>query len=77
LDLFRRLFRSNPNDNIGARHSILSLRLGKKSYYLGLKFPLMGGLDAIKVGNWFKENYSKFPEDFNWWVKLMAKDLGW
>ncbi len=77
LDLFRRLFRSNPNDNIGARHSILSLRLGKKSYYLGLKFPLMGGLDAIKVDNWFKENYSKFPEDFNWWVKLMAKDLNW
>lgn len=72
LDLFRRLLRSNPHDNIGARHSILSLRLGKKSYYLGLTFTLAGGLDAIKVGDWFEENRVKFPEDFDWWIKETA-----
>jgi len=75
LELFRRLLQSHPNDNIGARYSILALRMGLDSDY-EQRFVLKDNpdyLDAMKEIDWFYDNYKKFPEEFSWWEKAVGK----
>lgn len=71
LDIFRRLFRTNPNDNQGARNSILALRLGLGPQEWQKPFAMVRdgrilGLDAFKLTEWFEKNSKKFPEEFQW-----------
>lgn len=78
LDIFRRLFRTNPNDNQGARHSILALRLGLGPQEWQEPFTMMRdgrilGLDAFKLTKWFGENSKKFPEEFQWFFDLHSQ----
>src|SRR3989338_10319595 len=75
LDLFRKLLKANPHDNIGARHNILAIRLGLGPDYES-KFEtkdMPGYLDAIKVMEWFDKNVKKFPEEFEWWLKSVQE----
>lgn len=78
LDIFRHLLRSNPNDNQGARHSILAIRMGlgavewQKPFEARHKGKIIG-LDARKVSDWFYKNAEKFPDDFEWLIKMWKK----
>ncbi len=74
LQIFRKLLHSNPNDNIGARHNILAIRLGLSSDY-ELKFSVKRMpeyLDAFKLSKWFKQNCQQFPDEFNWWFEAVG-----
>jgi hypothetical protein len=67
LEIYRKLLASNLNDNIGARYSILAIRLGYEFDYEELFLPESGpiyGLDAIKINAWFTTNAPKFPGEF-------------
>jgi len=73
LAIFRKLLHSNLNDNIGARYSILAIRLGLNSDY-ELEFEtedMPGYLDAAKVMDWFDKNSKKFMDEFEWWFNQM------
>lgn len=75
LEIFRKLLRSNPNDNIGARQDILTIRLGLSHNY-EKKFAAEGApgyLDAFKLSKWFEENSKKFPDEFDWWFRAMEE----
>ncbi len=75
LDIFRRLLKANPHDNIGARHNILAIRLGLGADYES-EFEtkdMPGYLDALKVMNWFDKHVQKFPEEFEWWLKAVKE----
>lgn len=75
LEIFQRLLRANPDDNQGARFSILAIRLGldidewQKPFEVSINGKV-AGLDCIKVQNWFRENAQKFPDDFQWLINL-------
>jgi len=75
LDIFRRLLRSNPNDNTGCRFDILSIKMNLPSSFLVDKFGngKYGGLDGLKVSEWFDKNSKRFPEEFGWWFKEMER----
>jgi tetratricopeptide (TPR) repeat protein len=75
LNLYRKLLKSNPGDNIGARYSILSILMG---YYPGEADDMFqadrpGFVDAFKLMEWFEENASNFPEEFDWWFEEMKE----
>lgn len=78
LQIFRRLLRMCPNDNIGVRYEILSIRLGLdpvgwEDSFLVTDGPMAGtALDAFSVNTWFSEESQNFPDEFAWWEKEMA-----
>ena len=75
LEIFRKLLKSNPNDNIGARYSILAIRLDLEPDY-EIKFEIKdmpGYMDASKVIKWFEKESKKFTDEFDWWYKEMKK----
>lgn len=74
LDLFRKLLRTNPNDNIGARNYILAILEGYKTFEsYEEKFVVDGYYDANKCFDWFDENVEKHKEEFKWWLELMKE----
>ena len=78
LEIFRRLFHANPDDNQGARHSILALRLGLGTDWFKLfevtDGPMAGqAIDVIATGKWFDENMRKFSDEFDWWPEALKK----
>ncbi|HIH43163.1 TPA: tetratricopeptide repeat protein [Candidatus Woesearchaeota archaeon] len=76
LEIFRNLLKSNPNDNIGARYSILAIRLGLGTDYekqFATK-DMLGYLDGFKISNWFSEHRKKFPDEFEQWFSLVEKE---
>lgn len=68
LDLFRKLLRSNPGDNVGARDYILAIRM-KMSFKKFEKRFNKGGFYDSHLSDWFEKNYRKFPDEFDWWDK--------
>ncbi|MEX1212375.1 MAG: hypothetical protein WEA36_06000 [Balneolaceae bacterium] len=72
LDLLRKLLKTNPNDNIGARHYVLAIRLGMSFRKFENRFDRGGYYDS-EVNTWFDQNSRKFPEEFGWWFDLMDK----
>lgn len=71
LDILRRLFHMNPEDNQGIRYDILAIKLGlgMEEWQKPFEYIQKGqvvGLDAVKVSKWFEENARKFPEEFQW-----------
>lgn len=67
LEIYRKLLASNLNDNIGARYSILAIRLGYGPDYEELFLPDQGpiyGLDAKKMDDWFDVSAPKFADEF-------------
>lgn len=75
LEIFRKLLRSNTNDNIGARYNILAILLGHEACWQEEEFSAgeIGMIDAIKEEKWFSKNIKKFPEEFNWWLEIAEK----
>lgn len=74
LDLLRKLLRSNPNDNIGARTYILAIRLGITFEEFEKKMMTKDGLGYDGKKMWkFEEKMKEFPDEFDWWFKLMKK----
>ncbi len=76
LDLLRKLLRSNPRDNIGARTYILAIRLGMK--FDKFEMQMMSGegygYDGDKMMK-FEEKMKDFPDEFGWWFKAMKEDM--
>ncbi|MBM4241073.1 MAG: tetratricopeptide repeat protein [Euryarchaeota archaeon] len=68
LDIFRKLLKSNPGDNVGARNYILAIRM-KMSFKKFEKRFNKGGYYDSSLTNWFEKNYRKFPDEFEWWDK--------
>lgn len=67
LNLFRKLLKTNPNDEFGVRNYILGIRMN-----LGYHdFQKWVGNDENHeaVLDWFEENYSLFPDEFGQWRK--------
>jgi len=68
LKLFRKLLKSNPEDNIGARYYILALRM-HVDYDNFNECLDRGGFFDSEIDEWFNKDYKKFPDEFEWWIK--------
>jgi tetratricopeptide (TPR) repeat protein len=72
LDLLRKLLKTNPNDNVGARDYILAIRMNMSFEEFEKRFN-KGGYYDMELSDWFDKNYIKFPDEFDWWEKAMEK----
>ncbi len=72
LQLLRKLLKTNPGDNIGARNFILAIRMGMDFERFQKKFD-KGGFYDNTLTNWFYKNYKKFPDEFDWWDKAIEE----
>jgi len=66
LNLFRKLLRSNPNDNVGTRNYILAIRKNISFNDFELRFN-KGGFYDMDLPNWFDANYKSYLDEFEWW----------
>jgi len=73
LKIFRNLLRMNPNDNPGVRYYILAVRMGMSLEEFEGTFE-EGGYWTSKIIEWFEANYKRFPEEFEWWEKLLEEE---
>jgi len=72
LDLLRKLLKTNPGDNIGARSYILAIRMNMSFEDFEKRFN-KGGFYDNELTDWFEKNYKNFPDEFGWWEKAMEK----
>ncbi len=72
LGLLRKLLRTNPGDNIGARDFILAIRMKMSFDEFQDRFEKDGYYDSELI-DWFENNYSKFPDEFDWWEKAVEQ----
>ena len=72
LDLLRKLLRSNPNDNIGARDYILAIRMNMTYDQFEERFN-KGGFYDLDLVEWFDRNYKKFRDEFDWWERTIKE----
>ncbi len=63
LELFRKLLKSNLNDNIGSRDFILAIRLGLSYQKFHKKFDKGGYFDS-DLTDWFEKESKKYPDEF-------------
>lgn len=68
LDLLRLLIITNPNDNVAARYYILAIRMGFTFTGFEDRFN-KGGYYDQELSDWFDEHVSRFPDEFDWWLK--------
>jgi len=72
LNLFRKLLKSDPNDNIGVRYYILALKMNVD--YINFNECLEeGGFYDCEIEEWFSQDYKKFPDEFECWIKEIEK----
>ncbi len=69
-EIYRRLFRSDPEDHTGARFALLSLLLDLSPHWEEDIYPgaLPGVVDGAGLDEWFEQNAKQFPDEFNWWL---------
>jgi tetratricopeptide (TPR) repeat protein len=72
LNLFRKLLKTNPGDNVGARDYILAIRMNMSFEDFEKRFN-KGGYYDMDLSDWFDKNYKRFPDDFDWWEKEVEK----
>lgn len=72
LELFRKLLKTNPGDNVGARDYILAIRMDMSFEDFERRFNKGDFYDNDMI-NWFEKNYKKFPDEFDWWEKAVEK----
>ena len=72
LDLFRKLLKTNPGDNVGARDYILAIRMNMSFEEFENRFD-RGGYCDKELSDWFDKNYKRFPDEFGWWEKAIEK----
>lgn len=63
LCLLRKLVKTNPNDNVGARFYILAILLGFSFTEFEDRFN-KGGFYDMDLTDWFNRNYQQFPAEF-------------
>lgn len=72
LDLFRKLLKTNPGDNVGARDYILAIRMNMDFEEFEKRFN-KGGYYNNELIEWFDKTYKKFPDEFDWWEKAIEE----
>ncbi|MEA3432235.1 MAG: tetratricopeptide repeat protein [candidate division WOR-3 bacterium] len=72
LDLFRKLLKTNPGDNVGTRDYILAIRMNMSFEEFENRFN-KGGYYDTELSDWFDENHKRFPGEFDWWEKAIEK----
>ncbi len=72
LDLLRKLLRTNPRDNVGARDYILAIRMNMSFEGFEKRFNKGGYYDS-ELTEWFDKNYKKFTDEFDWWEKAVEE----
>ncbi len=72
IDLLRKLLKTNPMDNIGARDYILAIRMNMSFEQFEKRFNKDGYYDSELI-KWFDKNYKKFPDEFDLWRKAIEK----
>ncbi|MFQ6034619.1 MAG: tetratricopeptide repeat protein [Sedimentisphaerales bacterium] len=72
LDLLRKLLKTNPGDNVGARDYILAIRMNMSFEEFENRFN-KGGYYDMELSDWFDRNYKKFPDEFGWWEKAVEE----
>lgn len=75
LAVFMELLKSNPNDNIGARYSIVAMLEGfgsQEEYEEKFETKDGMGLDGIKLEEWFCKVAQKHKDVISWWLDLEA-----
>lgn len=73
LKLFHLLLKSNPNDNIGARYSIVALLEGYESQeHFEEQFinDDASSMDGMKMHEWFEKYSHKHKKEMAWWWEL-------
>ena len=70
LELFRKLLKTNPCDNVGARFYILAIRMNLSFDEFENRFN-KGEYYNKELNEWFYKNYKKFPDEFADWEKEM------
>jgi len=73
LNIFMELLKSNPNDNIGARYSIVAILEGFESQdALEEKFESKDGMgmDGMALERWFNKAAQKHLDVIGWWFEL-------
>jgi tetratricopeptide (TPR) repeat protein len=72
LDLFRKLLKTNPGDNVGARDFILAIRMNMSFEEFEKRFN-KGGYYDMELSDWFEENRKSFPDEFGCWEKAVEE----
>jgi tetratricopeptide (TPR) repeat protein len=76
LKIFMELLKSNHNDNIGARYSIVAILEGFSSQEeWEEKFAGDIGLDYMAVENWFYKAAEKHRDVIGWWLDLEEDEM--
>jgi len=70
LELFRRLLKMNPPDQIGARFYILAIRKGISFEEFEERFNKEGKYDD-SLFQWFDENFKEYMDEFKEWYDEM------
>ncbi len=74
LDIFRKLLKSNPNDNVGVRDFILAIRMDMSFEEYDERFNKGGYYDSESI-KWFEENAPKFQDEFGWWFEWTEENF--
>ena len=64
LEIFRNLFKADPIDHVGAKEFVLAIRMNITAKDFQSRFNGEGNSDN-DLDTWFKENYKKFPDEFD------------
>jgi tetratricopeptide (TPR) repeat protein len=75
LDIFMELLKSNPNDNIGARYSIVAILEGfnsQEEYEEQFESKNGMGLEYEALEKWFYKSAQKHMDVIGWWFELDA-----
>ena len=73
LNIFKQLLKSNPDDNIGARYSIVALLEGfnsQEEYEEQFESKNGMGLEYEKLEKWFYKSAQKHLNVIGWWFEL-------
>lgn len=74
LDIFRKLLKSNPNDNVGVRDFILAIRMDMSFEEYEERFNKGGYYDSESI-KWFEQNAPKYPDEFGWWFEWTEENI--
>jgi len=76
LEIYRQLLRTNLGDNIGARYSIIGLRMGLTyEQYIDKVWP-ESTMPAEHIDNWFNKHAPQYAEELEDWKRYCIEEIG-
>lgn len=72
LGIFRKLLKTNSNDNVGARNYLLAIRKGMTFTEYENRFN-KGGYYDMESMKWFDNHAPEFPDEFGWWLDAQGE----